>query len=503
MFKNNMTQVWQLYELGREYNNKIGYKNNCDKNERFYAGDQWHGVKAGNLPTPVFNLFRRITDYIISYVLSSPVKITYKSDNPDAATLMTKLASNRWENLKMDMLLRDILLDAAISGDMATHTYWDPTIDVGNGVYGDFVTEPVDGINVFFGNVNERRVEKQPYIILAGRAMTEDLRHEAEYYGMPPQQLKQIIPDSDTDDQAGERSSLELDGKSTFLIKYYKNKDGVVCFTKTTKDVIIREDVNTGLSKYPVTFANYTKRKNSYHGEALGTGLVPNQIFINKIFAMAMKHMMDTAFPKAIYDKTRLAAWNNAVGSAIGVNGEIDSVAKYMEPSGMNSSVITLIDKAMQYTQESMGATDVLLGQNIRPDNASAIVSLQQSSTVPLEGIKQNLYSMVEDLAAVWLDFILSKYTLERSIPIVSDGAIDYAKVTPDSIRNFKYVATIDIGPSSYWSELNAIKTLDNLLSSGSISTAQYLKRLPAGYIPKINELIREIELNGTREEKE
>lgn len=494
MFKKSITDDWKLYELGLDYNMQIGYKNNCDKNERFYAGDQWHGVKAGNLPTPVFNLYRRITDYIISYILSSPVKISYRSENAEAADTLTKIAADRWDKLKMNDILRDLLLDAAISGDMATHTYWDPAIDAGNGVFGNFITEAVDGINVFFGNVNERSVEKQPYIILAGRAMTEDLQREGKRYGLPLSQIKDILPDCDRENQAGDRASIELDGKSTFLVKYYKDKEGRVFFTKSTKNTVIRRKVDTGLKRYPVTFANYTKRKNSYHGEALGTNLIPNQIFINKVFAMAMKHMMDSAFPKAVYDKTRLSSWNNSIGSAIGVSGGIEDVAKYLEPAGMNMGVMTLIDKAMQYTQESMGATDVLLGQNIRPDNAAAIISLQQSSAVPLEGVKQNLYSFVEDIAAVWLEFIKAKYSLERTIPVITDNSIEYKRVTPDIIKNFSFFSAIDIGPSNYISEINTVKTLDNLLSGGFINTAQYLKRLPNGYIPKITELLSELE---------
>ncbi|MBE6904054.1 MAG: hypothetical protein E7480_05545 [Ruminococcaceae bacterium] len=494
MSRKNFTEDWKLYEKGKEYNSQIGYKSACDKNERFYAGDQWYGVKAGNLPTPVFNMFKRITDYIVSYILSSPLKINYCSDNADAALLLNKYAATKWEKMKMDSMMRDLLLDAALSGDMATHTYWDPTLNIGNGVYGDFVTEAVDGINVFFGNVNDRHVQKQPYIILAGRAMTEDLRKEAMLYGMSKKQAQEIVSDNDCSDQMGDFSSIELDGKSTFLIKYYKGDNGKIYFTKSTKTVVIRDNIDTGLSRYPISFANYTKRKNCYHGEALGTGLAPNQIFINKIFAMAMKHLMDTAFPKAIYDKTKLSAWNNAVGSAVGVTGEIDGVAKYLEPAGMNGSVITLIDKAIQYTQENMGATDILLGQNVRPDNASAIISLQQSSAIPLDGIKQELYSFVEDIALIWLDFILNKYSVERTVPIVNDSFIDFAKITPQSIRNFEYTATVDVGPSTYWSEINAVKTLDSLLQNGHIDTVQYLKRLPSGYIPKINELISELE---------
>jgi len=43
--------------------------------------------------------------------------------------------------------------------------------------------------------------------------------------------------------------------------------------------------------------------------------------------------------------------------------------------------------------------------------------------------------------------------------------------------------------------EENTIKILDNLLSMGAITVAQYLKRLPRGVISNINELISETEV--------
>lgn len=490
-----MTNEWKLFEKGKDYNNRIAYKSTSDKNERFYVGDQWYGVKANNLPTPVFNVFKRITDHLISYILSSPLKAVYSSVNSEVAAALTKHIGMKWENDRLDSKLRDLLLDAALTGDMAAHIFWEPSIDVTNGIKGDFVTECVDGINVYFGNVNDREVQNQPYILVVGRTMTEYLRKEARTNGLTTTQIEKITSDSDNEEQLGDRASIELDGKTTFLIKYWRDLgDGKIHFTKSTKNVVIREDVNTGLTLYPVAFGNWTKRKNSYHGQALGTGLIPNQIFINKIFAMAMKHMMDTAFPKAVYDKTRVSGWNNAVGSAIGVNGDITGVARFLEPAGMDNGVISLIDRAMQYTTESMGANDAMLGQNIRPDNTSAIVALQQSAAIPLESIRQNLHQFIEDMARIWLDFIIAKYNVSRTVIVEGENGLAEIALNPHDLKDLRCSVRVDVGASSYWSELTSTRTLDNLLASGKIDIVQYLKRLPEGYIPRVRELINEME---------
>ena len=49
------------------------------------------------------------------------------------------------------------------------------------------------------------------------------------------------------------------------------------------------------------------------------------------------------------------------------------------------------------------------------------------------------------------------------------------------------------MGASSYYSEIAAIQTLDNLLTGGHISALQYLERIPDGYIPARRALINEM----------
>ena len=59
--------------------------------------------------------------------------------------------------------------------------------------------------------------------------------------------------------------------------------------------------MDTGLTRYPIAWGNWEKQKNQYHGRALVTGLIPNQIFINQMFATAMRHLQLMAFPKTVY----------------------------------------------------------------------------------------------------------------------------------------------------------------------------------------------------------
>ena len=97
----------------------------------------------------------------------------------------------------------------------------------------------------------------------------------------------------------------------------------------------------------------------------------------------------------------------------------IGDVATNLNPADMSNQIIMAIDKAMQYTRECLGATDVQMG-NVRPDNTSALMVLQSNAEVPLENIRAGLYEWIEDIGAILLD-MMGTYYGKR--PIIRDRA--------------------------------------------------------------------------------
>ena len=161
--QNKYTEEWELYEKGKEYHHAIGLYDHVNTNERFYRGDQWEGVQSGGLPTPVFNLFRRIIDFFVSTVQSGAVKLRFSAETPSASEeardsdmtdKLGRIVDFRWDKQKMDTLLANALRDAAVTGDAVCYTYWDPAVKTGQAFTGDFVSVLVDNTNVFFGNPN-------------------------------------------------------------------------------------------------------------------------------------------------------------------------------------------------------------------------------------------------------------------------------------------------------------------------------------------------------------
>jgi hypothetical protein len=277
------------------------------------------------------------------------------------------------------------------------------------------------------------------------------------------------------------------------------SKTGTIKASKSVESAYIYKDIDTGLTTYPVAWNNWEKTKNSYHGRALATGLLPNQIFINRMFAMVMYHLMMTAFPKAVYNSDVIAEWDNMIGSAIPVSGlgpeqNIKNIAGYLEPGNMSGQIIQTIEMAMQYTKETMGISDASLG-TIDPKNTSAIIAVQKSSAIPLENPKSNLYEWIEDIGKILFDMMGTYYGVR---PVVVDvgGQKQLVEYDFSKFKNMWLNVRADVGESSYWSEIASLSTMDKLLEGQYIEFIDYLERVPDEYIPQKQELISKIKEN-------
>jgi len=292
--------------------------------------------------------------------------------------------------------------------------------------------------------------------------------------------------------------------------------------TKATRSCVIFEDVDTGLSRYPIAWGNWEKQKNQYHGRALVTGIIPNQIFINSMFAMVMRHLQLMGFPKTVYNADLISQWSNEVGQAIGVRGlqpgqSISQVAYNLQPADMSNQIIQAIDKAVAYTKDCLGATDAQLG-NVKPDNTSALMVLQSSAEVPLENTRAGLYEWLEDIGAILLDMIGTYYGTRPMVrdrefedlvlgsdgnPVLDPitGQMKTAKVTRRVLVEYDFTkfkklwcnVRVNAGATTYYSEIAMVQTLDNLRRDGTLEVIDYLERIPDKLVPRKAELIREL----------
>jgi hypothetical protein len=498
-----------LYGADKNYYDVI------DTNIAFASGDQWRNVVADGLPKPVFNIIKRVKQFKIASLKADNISISiqpmeYRPQTNDLRMQQkvkdTDLANaeikNVLENIKFDAKSRTLLADGFDTGDWCMHFYFDldeqPFKKTMPNVKGLIKAEIIDSTNVIFGNPNTRQVEKQPYIILVGRDLVSNLKEEAKKNGS--KDIDSIKGDSETEYQMGDNGKVENDAKgyekALYIIKYYK-KDGKIYANKSVRGTYIYKDKDTEFSYYPICFNNWEEVKGSYHGRSETTGIIPNQIAINKMFAMVIYHLMLTAFPTGVYDADRIEGRTNEIGAQIPVtnlNGEsIRNVAGYLEPATMSTQIINAIELAMQYTKETLGVGDASLG-NVTMNNATAIIAIQKSAAVPLENVKAAFYEFVEDCGKVIIDMMGTKYGIR---PVVVTGPNNERTVEMFDFSQLKdmwlHVKT-DVGNASYFSEVASVQTLDNLLNNGFIEFVEYLKRIPDEIIPNKQELITSIE---------
>lgn len=502
--------VWDEFEKDCAFKSGIDLYDTVKVNENFFIGKQWEGVQSNGLPTPVFNFIKRIVLFVVASTATDNLKMAASPLSSTGALdiggveritqVITTQFSVVFEQNKLGKQLREFMRNAAVDGDGCIYSWFDPDAETGQTAKGVIRTEVLENTRVGFGNPNCREVQKQPYILVSRRELLSDVKDEAKAYR---QNDENIISDSD---ETSDRFDAMTDGKVTTVTRFWRNKDdGHIWCIKIVKDAVVRPSWDTGMKLYPIVWMNWDYIQNCYHGQAAVTGLIPNQIFVNKMFAMTMISLMTTAYPKIVYDRTRIAKWDSGVGKAIPVNGgNVGDVAKAIDPATISPQVGEFISLAISLTKEFMGATDAALGDT-RPDNTSAIIALQKASSVPMELTKQNFFQCIEDLGRIWEDQMRANYgtryvdlkpTEEEKQAAMMAGAVlpDEPVPTPFDFSVLEQIpmsVNLDVGGSAYWSEIAQMQTLDNLLMNGQINVVDYLERVPNGYISNQQELIQ------------
>ncbi len=468
-------------------------------------------MQANGLPTPVFNFLKRVVGFIVATITSDNLKVNASAlENTPATEALAdpvRVVNEEFEALiehnDIPALNREFARNAAVDGDGCTYTYWDDSVPIGGGKKGAIKTEILPNTRVIFGDPNDRSVQDQPYIQIATREIVRRVMRRAKANGGTDWEKIQ----SDEDESTSVDGVKRTEDKVTVLLTLWKDEEtGEVWGYESTRDCEVRKPWNLNIRLYPITWLNWDYVQDSYHGQAMITGLIPNQIFVNKAWAMSMLSMMRSAWPKFVYDKTRITKWDNRVGAAIGISGgDPSTVARVVDAGNISPQIGQYISLAVSQSEECLGATKVALGDT-RPDNTSAIIALQRAAATPSEMTKQNLYKSVEDLFRIYYEFMANYYgkrkvdmapppELVQTFQLVGEEVPSTVQMDFDfdQLRDMPMALKLDVGASSYYSEIAAMQTLDNLLMNRQIDVVQYLERIPDGNVPRRQALINEL----------
>ena len=510
-------QIIKNFEKACSFNEQINLFDQVTVNENFFIGNQWEGVESNGLPTPTYNMFKRVINFQVSTITSDnlvlraiPMVSTAPVQMKELERIAEIVSQQFAAIVKRNRLVaknREFLRNAAVTGDGCMHFYFDPTIENGQDVKGEIVAEVIDNLRVMFGNPNSRDVQSQPYIMLYRREIVDEVKWRAEQYkndGLCKiDDIDSIKPDSE---KFQNKYDSYTDDKVTVITYYFRNRETkTIWCIEATEQGILRKAYDTEYTLYPLVWINWDYIRDCYHGQAMVTGLLPNQKFINKMFALVSISLLTTAFPKVIYDSTRIRRWDGGVGTAVGVSGNVSDVAKTLDGATISPQIAQFIEMAFDKTHSLLGASDVAMGDS-RPDNTSAIIALQRAANTPMELTKQNDHQCLEDAGRIFIDIMSVRYgtrMVEVAMDMDEDGEQPLGMHLPkqkflmpfdfSSLKKIQLTIEQEVGASSYWSEMASMQTMDNLLMNHLITPEQYIERLPAGYINKKEELLADL----------
>ena len=489
------TPIWQLYEKGQAYHRQTGIYVDTDRNYRMYNGNQWEGAKLGEGVEPVQkNFIKPIVKYKVSVIHDNLYAIIYSSQNYEnrefrsAAERYCKMlngyAARIWEKDKMDFKGRRITKDAAINDEGIIYINFDKENMIP-------VNEIIKKSEIYYGNENDDEIQNQPYILIRKRMTVLGAIELALAEGMSEAKTELIIGDNDNFEESGEAAKVELDNMVTVIYKFYK-KNGTVRYSISTKWVDICEDVDTGLSLYPIAHFIWEEKEGSARGEGEVRYLIPNQIEVNRTEMRRVLTVKLQAYPSKVVDISKISNPQalNTVGGTIKTNGQpVDDVHKVVgviQPAQMSPDVKMLQEDLINVTRDLAGAGDTATGQ-VNPEDASgrAILAVQQASQAPMTEQKESYKNFIEDIAKIWLEYLIvhavDGVNLEEEVtdPNTGEETIQLVNVPQSALKQLQATVKIDITPKSVYDRFAQEQTLENLLLQGFFN-AQRLSEFEA-----------------------
>ncbi len=529
------TQIYTEYKKGVEFKSSMGSKGLYEQNkinERFYVGDQWYGAKCSNSrPLVRHNIIKRIGDYKMSVLLSGPINISYSAEGvPETVGIRDKVVAFRnkistegtisasnltdgeevalvmsalndyqkvtAERLKLDILAEKALKNAYIGGTGIIYTYWDSSVSTGLyaddtktvAIKGDIVSEALQIENVYFGDPYTEDVQKQPYIIIATEKSADEVYREASRFSENPQ---------------FDISEYGADEKITVLTRLWKEytADGSykIYACRVTEKAVIRDKWDIGVRMYPLAVFRWETRHNCCYGDSEITYLIPNQIAINRMITSGVWSAMTTGMPTMVVNGDIIdGEITNDPGQIVKIYGTNDDVAnaiRYVSPPDNVGNFSGVVEPLINNTLAQNGANAAALG-DVNPDNTSAIIQLRNAAKLPLAMLETRYFAFIEEISRIWAEFWIMQYG-NRRIKINDQNGTWYLEFDGKRYKDLIISTSAEISSSASFSDETTVSVLDNLLNKGGITPIQYLKRLPKGMVPNINELIKEMEASN------
>ena len=552
ILSNEETYLWKLYKDGLDYQARTGLSVNIPKFVDFYEGRQWPQPTEStkNLPRPVVNIVKMICRNKKSSILSTPVRILYKSysEGTDIDKLNSFVESMEKE-LDQEGLDRLALDDGVKKGSYFYHYYWDKdAIGTTGKIEGGVRCEIIDPLNIFFSNPAELDEQKQDWILISTH--TEPLN----LYRICDKELFSTIK---------EEAKCTQNGKRVTLLTRYFRVNGEIWCERATKYCIINkpfpisprqtdiqgvendsfhlkklllqrtlaeEENSTETEKseiqrkisylsaynkprraraclYPIVCGYYERREGSIYGISEVEAIIPNQKAINFNIAMSLLNAQQCAWGKYIALPNALKGQriSNSPGQVLIDHSGTGNGIKRMSEESLSSVPMALTEALTELTRVASGATEILTSEAASVNMSGvAIAQLQSQAEVPLEELRAGFIEVKKKQGKVLAQFIRLFYFDKEFIRRARDKNGNereycdyfYSKDYENSILDVIVEPTKGT-KSSISSDINL---LDTCLKTGKISLETYIRAYPEGAVSNKSAILRQIEAEKSSE---
>lgn len=544
-----VTALWSDRENARQYLSAVGMTTNLPLFVRFYDGDQWPKTtdNTKNMPRLTTNIIKMICRNKKSAILSSPIRIVYKSENDQDAEEFTRFSDYICKEIEQDELDKRGIGGGVKKGTYIFHYYWDAEARGRSGeLPGGLRCELIDPLNAYFANPTQPDEQKQKWIMFESREEVSAVRAKADK-GVNKEEITE-------DEQDTPYASKEQEGTPmcTVLTRYFR-KDGEVYCEKATKSVVFNkafpitpdkkkaqaeikknyeDPANTSLPDkdaenrtikdttraylYPVVVGNYEPRENSIYGLGEVEGLINNQKAINLIQSMIAYNIEQTAWGKYVVDPKALRNQriNNDPGQVLMDWSGSGNGIRRMEGQQIPSGAFGVINTVTDLTRTVTGSSEVMTGEAAGANmSGAAIAQLQSQALLPTEELKESFKNMKRRQGKVLAQFYRLYYTQKTYTYEEEADEIDEAgnkkqdafgnpvkktvrrsaKFDSAKYRGKDMDVVVEATSGAKSSVQGDIAALDVALNSGGISLKTYFELYPDSALSNKSEIVRKL----------
>ena len=533
----NITPLCQMYEKGISYQSQTGIRQRVPQNVDFFEGRQWPEATEAtkNMPRPVINMIKMICRNKKAAILSSPVRLIFKSYSQGAdVDTFNRFAEFILKEMKIEELDDEAIFDAVKKGSYFYHFYWDKDARGINGeIEGALRGEVIDILNIFFENPCQKDEQKQKWILIASRENVDTVRAMADKDVNPDD----IVSDNYDNNAYGTKEQDE-DSRCTVLTRYFR-KDGEVYCEKATKSVVIKaafkitpdrenakkqilkEDAaNTDLPDeayggnripkaelYPIVAGSYEKAEQSIYGISEVESLIANQKAVNFNIAMSLLNAQETAWGKYVVAPGALKGQKitNVPGQVLTDYTGTGHGIKKMTEQAIHNAPVQISDTIINLTRNMAGASEVISGEIKTGMSGAAISMLQGQAQMPIEDLRKGFWLVKKKIGLVLAQFMKQYYfrqeffyeedkenSTEKVVQKGEFSSRDYARV--------KFDVVVEATQGTRSSTASDIAMLDSALQSGQISFKTYVRSYPDTAIGNKSEILKYIEIEENSE---